>query len=380
MTITETPTKISGIVKRGAKFCVRWRDADGDSRRTSFATFEEAKRFQADNKVSLMAGTYIDPKDRKMSINTWSEIWTASRVWRDRTARRHRAALKNHVLPRFTGRTLSNIKTSEVQTWVNEMVAAGLAPTSIESYYGTFAQLMRAAVNDGRLSKSPCVGIKLPDPEHEVDADAVLEPADVIRVVAALPESYRLVAWLGAMAGLRIGESLGLRLDAIDFEGGVIDVREQWNEVGAFAPPKTRRSKRKVPLPDELATLIREHVASFGLSTEGTLFTLRRSRRPLSHSAWHDIWGAHVKPLGLPAGADTVHAMRHHYVTTLADSGMFNIKEISRFAGHSSTTITADLYTHVLKRRDKVKVAFAGRYDAGLRVVPEPAQIAQVAS
>jgi integrase len=52
------------------------------------------------------------------------------------------------------------------------------------------------------------------------------------------------------MAGLRIGELLALRWQDVDLQNGFLSVRQTVYE-GHFDEPKTKHSKRTVPLPPE---------------------------------------------------------------------------------------------------------------------------------
>jgi integrase len=54
------------------------------------------------------------------------------------------------------------------------------------------------------------------------------------------------------LLGLRRGEALGLRWEDVDLEAGVVRIRQTLQRVGGelrYAPPKTARSRRTVPLP-----------------------------------------------------------------------------------------------------------------------------------
>ena len=95
---------------------------------------------------------------------------------------------------------------------------------------------------------------------------------DQVRALAAaMPARNRAMVIVQAGRGLRLGELLALRVQDVDHTSQT--VRIEWQ----FAPqskvrtePKTRRSRRTIPLPQVVATAIREHTAQFPPAADGT--------------------------------------------------------------------------------------------------------------
>ena len=121
---------------------------------------------------------------------------------------------------------LASIKPTMVQQWIKDLqTVKGLAPSTIETIYVIFASIMRGAVRDGYIRKTPCADIRLP----EISATVVrlLTPGQVLALADAMPGRYALLVLIGAGAGLRQGEAFGLALDRIDAEAGMIIVDQQ---------------------------------------------------------------------------------------------------------------------------------------------------------
>lgn len=61
--------------------------------------------------------------------------------------------------------------------------------------------------------------------------------------------------------GLRIGEVLALRVQDVDFLRRTVRVEYQVDQDNsALIPPKTRRSKRTIPLPNVVSAALAEHL------------------------------------------------------------------------------------------------------------------------
>lgn len=93
------------------------------------------------------------------------------------------------------------------------------------------------------------------------------------RLTDAAPDWFRVPLALGATAGLRQGETTGLTADRIDFLGRTLTVDRQLVTPAkgepAFAPPKTQRSYRTIPLADVALEDLARHVEAFGTGPDG---------------------------------------------------------------------------------------------------------------
>ena len=86
---------------------------------------------------------------------------------------------------------------------------------------------------------------------------------------------------------MRLGEAFGLTVGHLDILRKQVRVEQQLLQlVGEpeFGPPKTKASRRKVPVPDVVVEVLAPHLATFGTGANDLVFTddlgqpLRRSR------------------------------------------------------------------------------------------------------
>lgn len=194
-----------------------------------------------------------------------------------------------------------------VQQWVKDLQAVkGLAPRTIETIYVIFASIMRGAVRDGYIRKTPCTDIRLPQVSRTVVR--LLTPAQVLQLAAVMPQRYALLVLLGAGGGLRQGEAFGLALDRIDAVGGMITVDQQVIVVDRrpiLASPKTSASLRDVPMPRFVLRAVKRHADQLGLDDGDVL-----CRTPRGTLLRRDYYN----PEHLEAGYRGGWARRGHHV------------------------------------------------------------------
>lgn len=356
---------------RGDRWLVRWRDEHGEQHKRSFPKLKGndpdkcAEAFDAQRTADEARGEWIDPRIGKTPLNDYAPLWVKSRLHKPGTADTYALHLRNHILPAFGDLPggLAAIRPTTVQQWVKDLQAVkGLAPRTIETIYVIFASIMRGAVRDGYIRKTPCVDIRLPEPAKTVVR--LLTPGQVLALAAAMSPRYRLLVLLGAGAGLRQGEAFGLALDRVDPGVNMITIDQQVIIVDrhpVLAPPKTSSSLRDVPAAGFVLVAVTEHCDQLGLTGSDVLCRTPRGGLLRRDYFNREIWKPAVEAAQLPADT-TFHDLRHTFASTALAEGV-PISEVSRWLGHKSITTTVDLYGHLVpeasgRARDALDNAF----------------------
>jgi integrase len=136
----------------------------------------------------------------------------------------------------------------------------GLSPQTIRSALTTFSTVVQNYVDQGVLARNPVSLVERPKDADLVPAVKSWTLAEVERFRESV-RSHRLFAcWLLSMYGLRRSEVLGLCWDAVDLDSGTLSVRRGRVAVGSQAlegAPKSRRSRRDLPLPADVIAALR---------------------------------------------------------------------------------------------------------------------------
>jgi integrase len=341
------------------KWVVRYREPGGRSasqRERTFRRRAEAEAFRAKVEHDKLQGLYVDPHAARVTFGQYANEWMRTQPHRASTADTYERHLRRHVLPTFGSRPLGSIRRTEVQGWVKGLresrdCCKPLAPSTVKLVYGIFASILRAAVQDGRIGKSPCVSIKLPDVPKT--RPVLLAPSQVLALADAMAPRYRALVYLGAGAGLRQGEAFGVCRSRVRWLERMLRVDQQVvlpsSRRPEFGPPKTEASVRDVPLPGFVLDALSWHVAE--LQPAEALFTTTRGnllrRDEFNGTAWRHA----VRLAGLP-GELTFHDLRHTFASTALAEGV-PISDVSKWLGHASITETVDTYGHLLPKADE---------------------------
>jgi integrase len=376
-------------------------DAQGVRRLKSFRLKKDADKFEATASVEVRAGTHV-AESASVTVEKAGEIWIQSS--RDRGLERSTIAqrerhMKFHITP-FIGQTLlTRINVPAVRAFEDTLRKEGRSPAMVKKVVGSLGsifseaqELALATVNPVRDRSAHRKGRDTKAEKRHKGRLKVGEdiPAreEVKALVGALTGRWRPLLLVAIFAGLRSSELRGLRWQDVDFDKREIHVRQRADEFGAIGSPKSEAGERTVPVPPLVINALKEWKLAYsrpviGKQEDGTL--IREDARPAhlvfangagkveSHA---NIINRGLVPAMIAAGVSLkteekdkdgkpifaakytgLHALRHFYASWLInrpqDGGLgLPLKVVQERMGHSSITMTADVYGHLFPRGD----------------------------
>ncbi|GAA1434295.1 hypothetical protein GCM10009616_28280 [Microlunatus lacustris] len=335
----------SGRVRTVVRYKVRYRDGAGREHSETKRRLVDAERRRAEIELELSGGTWHDPRRGEVRLSVWAGEWLLTRHdLRPTTHARLATTLSRQVLPRFGATPLLKISNGAVRAWVAEMVASGLSPATVRKAVFALRQCLAAAISDRRLALNPAADVPLPAERSK--PPRFLAQSQVERLAAEMPDQYVALVLVGAYGGLRWGEAVGLTRASIDALRSRIIVEstaiEVHGKVTLGQEPKTRRSKRTIPVARSVMRRLEQHLADHvGREPDALVFTARRGG-PLFRSTFaREAWRPAVERAGLDGF--TFHGLRHSFVAILVAAGC-NVREVSEWAGHNSVAFTLTRY------------------------------------
>ncbi len=210
---------------------------------------------------------------------------------------------------------------------------------------------------EGLVPDNPVRKTKLPR-RGPIAEKAPVHPEKVRALLEALPYPSRSLAWLLSFTGLRICELLALRWCDVDLDAGFIRVRQTVYE-GHFDDPKSKRSRRTVPLGTQSAEILQARKPQT-CAPEALVFAARNGS-PLCR---RNLLNRQLKPTceKLKLEGVTWHWLRHANATLL-DSVGASLGTMQALLGHSSSEITRDVYLQFGSGRCAAGSAEGGRID-----------------
>lgn len=197
--------------------------------------------------------------------------------------------------------------------------------------------------------------------EREIE---ILSPEQIGGVLTKLEGHalYPIVAFALA-TGARRGELLALTWGDLDLDGATLGIERSVEETKTglrIKPPKTRRGRRTITLPQEAVAMLRSHRArqlelrlalGMGKPDASTLVFSTIEGELLSPDNLSRDWCRVRRSMGLPPVS--FHSLRHSHASVLLRAGV-DVLAVSRRLGHARASTTLDTYGHALKGADEL--------------------------
>lgn len=352
----------------GKRWLVLWREYPGGPQKAeSFDRKHDAENFMKSIEGQQVSGTYIDPEAGKQSFASFADEWAEAQDWKA-TSRESWEGNRKRLLPLLGALPLSTIDRLKLQT-TQRTLQQRYARNTVELTMHYAKAVMRSAYDNGRIGRDPTRGIKPPkaragEPDGKVTREQVPTRSEVKAILAGAHPRYRVAVALG-IAGLRIGEVLGMMDDRLVLESREVTVDQQVQRVGGhlvLTTPKAEKN-RTIIMPSVVAVEARRHLRDHepdGILVRSSRWQTRKSspecaevegdvcacafRRDEFYAA---AWRPALKAAGLPEDRFVFHSLRHFCASSLLAEGA----PLTAVAGQLGDTVdtVSRVYAHWLR-------------------------------
>lgn len=260
-----------------------------------------------------------------------------------------------HIIPRIGSKRLVRLTVRDVRLMIDDVRDGGMSPRMVQWIHSTLRTALQHAFAEELVTRNVAKGVRVEQPEKIT----AIEPFTLVEAHAFLAKvkDHRLYAlWvIMLMTGLRRSEACGLHWSDIDLDCGTLRINRGLQRVNGSLrelPPKTRRSRRTVPLPPLCVQVLREHRE------------LQAKERVNARRGWLDTPYVFTSTVGTPLEPRTLtrtfhalcarhgirqvrlHDLRHSCVSVLLALGV-HPRTVMEIVGHSAIEMTMNVYGHV---------------------------------
>ena len=348
-----------------AKFYyTNWQGIKKQKWKRGFATKKEALGFERD----FLEKQSANPD---MTFQNLYEIYMEDMAARlkQSTLLTKKTVLQTHILPFFDNKPINEIKASDVRRWQAKLMSSpnNYSQTYLKKINTELNSIINYAKRFYDLNTNPCgkAGTIGKAKAEEMDYWTYDEYIAFREGVKDKPLSYicfEVLYW----TGMREGELLALSPADIDFDNKLISINRTYQRIGGkdvFTSPKTRKSKRKIPIPDFLCQELSDYIQSrYMLDADERLFPVTKSY--LSHEMIRGCKNTGVKKI-------RIHDIRHSHASLLINQGCDALMLADRL-GHEKVSTTLNTYSHLFPHKQQELVNNLEQLAAAASVTPTP--------
>jgi integrase len=366
--------------KAGARYWAKYKVAqeDGSTKevlKRGFLTRKAAAEYLRGELEKISHGTHVMPS--KITVGEQLDQHVNGLRLAPSTLASYRKNIRLHIKPKLGSIQLTRLTTAQINVWLRDLEATGrkdhetgtgLSARMVRYCFTILNAALREAANQGLIARNPAERAKPPSAKEAKAPEIRPWTARQLAIFLKWAHEHKCadaLAWeVLALTGMRRGELLGLQWRDLDTQAGRLSVRRSAGIVKTkgegerlvVGPPKNGR-QRVVDLDSDSVDalrryrsaraslhlqLVRDEALIFSDLNGGYLNPDRFSRRfTRSLTLARNELGTDTLPM------IRVHDLRHTCATLMLANGV-SVKVVTERLGHTTTTITTELYVHVL--------------------------------
>lgn len=325
-----------------------------------------------------VAKEWIDHKKNYLRANTWD-------VYGGHVKNHFHADEEKGNKIDLDSMRIDRIDIAKVEEFISDKQNVGMNLLTLRKVLVSLNQIFNYAVRHRYIEFNPLREAERPrsqgrEGEHEQDKIRILTPEQIQSLLQAAGEDgqkYRMLYLMAILTGARQGELLGLKWSDFDWKSKQVHVQRTYTK-GQFFSTKTKTSNRKIDLGPSLIQELKKWKLACPPNELDLVFP-NEEGKPLNYSNMMDRhYLPTLRKAGIipevekgkeegakgrrkagkreKAGSIRFHDLRHSYASVMIAQGE-NLKYIQTQLGHSSPTVTLNVYAHLMKPTNQEAVS-----------------------
>jgi len=293
------------------------------------------------------------PKTVRDAANAWLKRCTRENL-DSQTVRTYRSQVENHVLPRIGDVVLDELRRADIREFLDDMLDE-VSREMTRKVLVSLKSLLKEAVDREWIAASPAEGVKLKRQSRHDKVAEIPTKEEIRAMISHAPERHRPLVIAAVFTGMRISELRGLAWEHVDFDRRIISIRQRANRQNEIGSPKSAAGRRDLPMSPMVLSALqawRSDCPAGPLSLvfpngKGNVETYGNLLRRVFHPM--QVAAGIVDAAGRPKYG--FHALRHAAASMMIEQG-WSPKKIQIILGHSSITMTYDVYGHLFTKAE----------------------------
>lgn len=367
---------------------------DGERISITAHTLNDLRKKKNEVLCRIDKGSKINSSKAKMTLNAYFDYWLetfAKSGRKSTTCTNYKSYYCTYIKETIGKKIITKITKADCQKIINEMIEDGKKHSTMANLKSCLNIVFECAIDDDVIVKNPAKNLQIPQTESKKRTAIKEEHIKLFMDYVKNDEqySYYYPAFVILFnLGVRVGEMAALTWDDVDFKNNTISINKTVNRYRkadygftmGIASTKSKTSVRNIPMNSVVkSTLLKLKMKNYPSQAKlpyvddsghtrgeigGFLFT-NTIGNAWSEPSFRELINRIVEQYNKRAEKNDAekienfcpHMARHTY-TSLAYSAGADVKIVSEILGHSSTSTTLNIYTHLTddKKRQQEEV------------------------
>lgn len=363
--------------ERKTAWMVDYTDGAGTRRYKQFAQKKAADAYLDTVKTEVRCGVHT-AASQSITVKAAAANWL-KRAWREElepaTIASYDQHVRLHIEPFLAERKLSSLTKPEIERFRDQLLENGRSHDMAGRVVRSLSSIITEAERLGHASQNVAKGVRVRNAKRHKGRPVIPTKAELARLVsaaeAARPGDKAMMMVL-IFAGLRASELRALLWRHVDLDAKTIDVDQRADRKNIIGPPKSASGYRTIPIPGQLVAELRRWHLQCAPSELDLVFPSGVGT-PQFHA---NIVLQFLHPVQIAAGITrqkrvrgvpkfddegapvlegiyTLHCYRHAAASLWIDQRA-EPKQVQKWMGHHSISVTYDTYGHLFPDADDV--------------------------
>lgn len=274
---------------------------------------------------------------------------------------------------------LCDIKKSDIKKFYSYLYKEKNFKTgTIQLYQNLLFPAFQLAVDDSIIRLNPCKGCmkdyvrgSMSSTKKPLEIEEQKALLKFVKGDNTYSKYYTMVAFM-LSTGCRIGETIGLTWDNIDFKNKCVYINHQViykkkdGRNQFYVEPPKNRTNRTIPLQQDILNVLGKYKKETFIVNASFDYKLENLTNFVFMNTWHRIYTPYVIVRAFHGIRDSYnsirdkedvelpdfspHTLRHTACTRFAENGM-DVKVLQEIMGHKTIMVTMQVYNHVNSKR-----------------------------
>lgn len=321
-------------------------------------------------KYELKHGMFCKPKE--LTVSSWFDTWIdqyKSGTCKASTIQTYRQTFDNYIKPILGRKKVTDIQPQVMQRIINDLHKSGFSKSRINIVYVILCGMFEQAQRNKLIINNPADALVFPKFRRTTQNDRRVMTVEEQKIFLeyAQDSKYYNFYVMALATGMRINEITALQWTDIDWINKIIHVTGTLvyvrNDGGRYKDnPKTESSRRDIPMLSHVETMLKD-IRKAQLENRLLLGAHWKEEKGLenlvfTYESGGALWDTGIRvdmkkiierihAAGIEFEPITPHTFRHTFATRGLEQGI-PLKVMQTILGHSSLSMTSDLYAHVL--------------------------------